>query len=248
MSKIVKAKKMLRNVVSQITPPIIKSTFLQFSKRNLDPKLAFPPDYSTVDYPIEVPAQVEVYIFCRDKYLQPTDKVLEVGLGLGYGLSIMSAKAFKLAGVDIDKKCVERGKVFFYGHRQIETIELYDGYNLPFPDKSFDVVTCIEVLEHVEDYSRFIKELTRVAKRLVFLATPNQIPLNTDSNGKPKNFWHLREWTKDELDLIFKNLGLNVEWNFHAFENMDQSKEKFIITQEYSPSVFTLLPVIKLQL
>lgn len=52
-----------------------------------------------------------------------------------------------------------------------------DGRNLPFEDGSFDVVHSSAVLEHVgshEQQARFISELTRVARRTVFLTTPNR--------------------------------------------------------------------------
>ncbi|ANQ52083.1 class I SAM-dependent methyltransferase [Flammeovirga sp. MY04] len=42
---------------------------------------------------------------------------------------------------------------------------LADGENLPFEDNEFDYVICCHVLEHVDDPVKFIKEMTRVAKR-----------------------------------------------------------------------------------
>lgn len=52
-----------------------------------------------------------------------------------------------------------------------------DGRALPFADDAFDVVHASAVLEHVGSRERqymFIAELTRVARRLVFLTTPNR--------------------------------------------------------------------------
>ena len=52
-----------------------------------------------------------------------------------------------------------------------------DGLNLPFADNSFDVVHSSAVLEHVgsaTNQRRFIDELFRVARRAVFLTTPNR--------------------------------------------------------------------------
>jgi hypothetical protein len=52
-----------------------------------------------------------------------------------------------------------------------------DGRDLPFPDRSFDFVHSSAVLEHVgsaEDQSRFLRELARVARRGVFVTTPNR--------------------------------------------------------------------------
>jgi ubiquinone/menaquinone biosynthesis C-methylase UbiE len=52
-----------------------------------------------------------------------------------------------------------------------------DGRDLPFPADSFDVVHSSAVLEHVGNFSdqrKFIHELVRVARRAVFMTTPNR--------------------------------------------------------------------------
>lgn len=51
---------------------------------------------------------------------------------------------------------------------------LADGKNLPFKENSFDVVTSIDVIEHVpkKDRKKFIEELLRVAKKKVILSAP----------------------------------------------------------------------------
>lgn len=42
-----------------------------------------------------------------------------------------------------------------------------DGCNLPYDDRSFDVVTSISTLEHAKDQDRFYKESVRVARKKV---------------------------------------------------------------------------------
>lgn len=52
-----------------------------------------------------------------------------------------------------------------------------DGRELPFADETFDVVHSSAVLEHVgsrENQMQFIRELTRVARRAVFMTTPDR--------------------------------------------------------------------------
>ncbi len=52
-----------------------------------------------------------------------------------------------------------------------------DGRALPFPDRSFDYVHSSAVLEHVGSAARqadFVRELARVARRGIFVTTPNR--------------------------------------------------------------------------
>lgn len=52
------------------------------------------------------------------------------------------------------------------------------GFYLPFPDSSFDVVTSLDVLEHIHlsQRSQFIDELIRVARQQVILCAPYGSP------------------------------------------------------------------------
>lgn len=58
-----------------------------------------------------------------------------------------------------------------------DTIDNYivaDGTRLPFADRAFDVVACLDVLEHIEpdDRSSFIAELSRVAGKGIVVTAP----------------------------------------------------------------------------
>lgn len=45
---------------------------------------------------------------------------------------------------------------------------------LPFASRSFDVVTCLEVLEHLEDPASAVRELARVARRAIVVSVPHE--------------------------------------------------------------------------
>lgn len=46
--------------------------------------------------------------------------------------------------------------------------------NLPFGDKSFDIVTCHHTLEHVRNLSKAISELKRIARKQLIVVVPRQ--------------------------------------------------------------------------
>jgi len=173
----------------------------------------FPQLYSTLDRPAEIPVQVAAYNLVTTQYLHSGDSVLDVGFGLGYGLRIMSAKAGRLTGIEVDRRALAQARKNLHIPGLVE-LSHYDGYSIPYPDNSFDVVTCIDVLEHVPDYRRFLKDLCRVAKRSVVISTPNRRPEYTKPDGTPKNPWHIREWSHEELDRELQRLSLRIDWNF----------------------------------
>lgn len=185
-------------------------SILKGSQKKPDPK-----DYSTIAGKGSiVQCQQEAYFLVLNKYITEGDKVLDVGFGLGYGLTTLSIKAGAVYGVDIDQKVYDYCQESLLGRNpKLKELSLYDGYTLKFPDAYFDIVTCIDVIEHVEDYNRLIREMLRVSKKGVFLNTPNRRPEYTNSDGTPKNYWHLREWNFEEFNTIIKKHG-NPEWNF----------------------------------
>ena len=49
-----------------------------------------------------------------------------------------------------------------------------DAHELPFEDKSFDLVLGLEVLEHVADPDQVLSEMVRVTKRPLIVSVPNE--------------------------------------------------------------------------
>jgi 2-polyprenyl-3-methyl-5-hydroxy-6-metoxy-1,4-benzoquinol methylase len=49
-----------------------------------------------------------------------------------------------------------------------------DAQELPFADDSFDLVVCVEVLEHLVDPARGLRELARVGNRHLLLSVPRE--------------------------------------------------------------------------
>lgn len=198
-----------------------------------------PKDYSTiVGKGSVVPCQIEAYFLALNAYVSEGAEALDVGFGLGYGLNILAIKARRVCGVDVDPKVLAYCNDTVRGRNpRLDRLELYDGRKLPFRDAEFDVLTCVDVLEHVEDYDAFLDEMLRVSRKGVFISTPNRRPEYTHPDGTPKNHWHLREWSFEELDAILARHG-PVEWHFldGPFEG------PFRIGDVAAPETLTLTP------
>lgn len=64
---------------------------------------------------------------------------------------------------------------------------------LPYADETFDVVTATEVIEHLEDFRRVVREIHRVLKPggVCILSTPNILNLNSRLRFLSFGFWNL---------------------------------------------------------
>jgi len=70
-----------------------------------------------------------------------------------------------------------------------------DVCRLPFRDKSFDIVLCYHLLEHVDNYVKAIRELTRVARRLVIIRVPHRLHPDARKVRGHKHFFNKKFFT-----------------------------------------------------
>jgi 2-polyprenyl-6-hydroxyphenyl methylase/3-demethylubiquinone-9 3-methyltransferase len=91
-------------------------------------------------------------------------KVLDVGCGGGLMAEEVAAMGFDVTGVDPSAQSL--GTAREHAARSGMRIDYREGSGekLPFPDASFDLVYCCDVLEHVDDLSSVVAEAARVLK------------------------------------------------------------------------------------
>ena len=102
------------------------------------------------------------------------ESVLDVGAGTGRGLRFLNAHRpnLRLHGVEpVD----ELRSIAHSNGIPKEWLTPGDGYRLPFPDASFDIVTEFGVLHHVERPEVIVREMLRVARYGVFLSDTNNL-------------------------------------------------------------------------
>ena len=89
-------------------------------------------------------------------------QVLDVGCGAGFLSNELALHQLNVTGVDLSEDSIKvaqrydsTGKVKYLAA---------DAYNLPFPDQSFDVLTAMDFLEHVDQPAKVIQEFSRVLR------------------------------------------------------------------------------------
>ena len=89
-------------------------------------------------------------------------KLLDVGCGAGFLSNSLSLHQVQVTGVDLSQKSLVVAKA----HDETKRVTYLEAnaYALPFPDQSFDAVTCMDFLEHVEEPGLAISEISRVLK------------------------------------------------------------------------------------
>jgi len=104
------------------------------------------------------------------------ERILDIGCGDGYYLHLISALGVDvvLAGVDKDKKALRSAKKNLEGRK----VELRYGdlmKKIPYRVNSFDKVIMSEVLEHLPDDARGLREVRRVLRKngLLVISVPN---------------------------------------------------------------------------
>tara|TARA_B100001250_G_scaffold394874_1_gene399234 strand:- start:3665 stop:4369 length:705 start_codon:yes stop_codon:yes gene_type:complete len=96
--------------------------------------------------------------------------MLDVGCGEGrhiFGV-MQDYPLMRCIGLDMDKpslKKAEEGYEYFKSISKAGAQFLKgSAYSLPFPDESFDLIVCSEVLEHLHEYNNAVREMHRVLK------------------------------------------------------------------------------------
>lgn len=88
-------------------------------------------------------------------------RFLDYGCGVGYVCSRFVARGWQVTGVDISAAALEVAR-----RREPDAtfLETTPGNSLPLEPETFDVVTCLGVLEHIPDPAPVVADLRRVAK------------------------------------------------------------------------------------
>jgi ubiquinone/menaquinone biosynthesis C-methylase UbiE len=122
----------------------------------------------------------------------------------------------KIYGIDISRKAI------LYAKRKYKdmSFSVARAEKLPFKNKSFDLVTCFEVLEHVDEPEKIIKEILRVLRKkgnlIIIVPTENllfRVIWALWTKLGPGRVWkhtHVQKFTNNNLDALLKKLGCSI--------------------------------------
>ncbi|HEY8448185.1 MAG TPA: class I SAM-dependent methyltransferase [Thermomicrobiales bacterium] len=145
---------------------------------------------------------------------------LDAGCGEGFvaGVLLRQFPGMQITGFDFNPASVA------VAQRQVPgaTFLTASIFDIPFPDDSFDVVGCFEVLEHQTDPSPALRELARVAREAVVLSVPHEPYFCLANMARGKNLDvrprgsdpdHKQFWTRRAFaEFVTQSGMLDIEW------------------------------------
>jgi len=150
--------------------------------------------------------------FVEDICRHVTDRrprILDVGCGTGANL-LMLSKYGDAEGVDVSEDALA-----FCRERGLENVKLGAAEELPYDDGTFDLVTALDVVEHLDDDLAGLREMRRVLRPggrvLLFVPTFMFLwGLQDDVSN------HRRRYRMPELRRVLEQAGFEIERTTYA--------------------------------
>jgi len=154
--------------------------------------------------------------------------LLDVGCGEGVFLN-------NFVNNDIKKFALDQDFLALKGAQSPKSLASIDA--LPFAERAVDVVTCMEVIEHLpyDLYELALKELSRVAKRYILITVPYKQNLQLMLVQCPfcfsrfNPYLHVRSFDYDKVSQLFSIFG----WVCKKIELISKKYEYYFPLQKY---------------
>jgi GT2 family glycosyltransferase/SAM-dependent methyltransferase len=126
-------------------------------------------------------------------------RVLDLACGEGFGPALLAAGAREVVGVDIDPQTIKHATTHYPQDNVHFTVGSMIDPALLAGVEPFDVITCFEALEHVEEQDTLIALVRRLLRPGgLFLTSTPDVTVYSHEHGNDNPF-HVRELTEPEF-------------------------------------------------
>lgn len=170
-------------------------------------------------------------------------KVLEVGAGDGSILQYLDEWKFvpEMHALEISQSGVEQIKNRRIGC--LKSVQVFDGYTIPFSDNEFDLVVLSHVLEHVEFERMLLREIKRVSKYVV-IEVPRDYRFGVDKRMKHfLGYGHINMYTPTSLRFLVQTEGFEVIDDKISLIEPEVTKFNTYVNQKKPKSLFRSLKI-----
>lgn len=129
--------------------------------------------------------------------------ILDLGCGTGYGTAELAGAA-SIVGADVSAEAVEYARAN-YGREGVTFLEA-SCESVPLPDHQFDLITCFEVIEHLDNWRGLLAEARRLLRPggQFVVSTPNKA-YYAETRGKTgPNPFHTHEFEYAEFETALR--------------------------------------------
>ena len=144
-------------------------------------------------------------------------EVLDFGSGPGHLIEHLLNAGAVVSAADYSADSVQAVAAAFGDRKSFKAAASLEGGRLPWPEKSFDAVVCLETIEHVltQDLEGVLSEILRVLKPggIALFTTPNDEDLDASMICCPScltefhRWQHVRSWDAESLKARLSRSG-----------------------------------------
>ena len=130
-------------------------------------------------------------------------KILDIGCGSGHFVDTLIKNNYLAVGIDIIPEFIELAQKKYQGK-----FLTADACKLPFKNKEFNTVFIRNVLEHIKDDKKALKEALRVGEKIIVIVphtTPKELKIRGLIFSHYQDKSHLRTYTPKSLKKSIKN-------------------------------------------
>jgi hypothetical protein len=168
-----------------------------------------------------------IYRLLRQNMIEP-DSISEIGCGSGEILSCLYPyfDNSQFDGYEISPQAFELCKT-----KQKERLKFFLGDLLKINEVQYDLLLCIDVFEHVENYMDFLQNLHKKSKYFVF-HVPLDISVLSVLRNKPllearSKVGHLHYFTKETALSTIEHTGYKIIDNFYTARALELKPQSF---------------------